>query len=112
MASTHNGDIMNELRSLQAQVMHFKDLLAEEGERVSGEVRGRTASALNGASRKAQDVATYARDEAGTMASVVREHPAATSTALLAVGVIGGLVGYFLANASQPSRNNSHWNWR
>lgn len=112
MASTNNSDIMNELRSLQAQVMHFKDLLAEEGDRVSGEVRGRAATALNGASRKAQDVAAYAKDEAGTVASVVRDHPAATSTALVTVGILGGLIGYFLASATQPSRNSGNWNWR
>ena len=32
--ASNNSDIMNELRSLQAQVMHFKDLLSEEGEKV------------------------------------------------------------------------------
>lgn len=110
MASTNN-DILNELRSLQAQVLQFKDILAEEGYSVAEDVRGRAATAINGAGRKVQDAASYAKDEAVSMGTVVRDHPAAASTALLTAGVVGGLVGYFLANSSQPARS-SHWNWR
>lgn len=103
MASNSNSDMMNELRSLQAQVMHFKDLLSEEGEKVAGEARGRAATLLNGAGRKAQDVASYARDEAVSIGAVAREHPTATSTALLTAGLVGSLIGYFLATSSQAS---------
>ncbi len=101
--ASNNSDIMNELRSLQAQVMHFKDLMSEEGEKVAGEARGRASTLVNGASRKVQDAASYARDEAATMGSIAREHPTATSTALLTAGVVGGLIGYFLATSSQAS---------
>ena len=99
--ASNNSDMMNELRSLQAQVMHFKDLLSEEGEKVAGDARGRAATLLNGAGRKVQDAASYAKDEAVSMGSVVREHP--TATALLTAGVVGGLIGYFLATSSQSS---------
>ncbi|MFN7012036.1 MAG: hypothetical protein ACK4PN_18630 [Allorhizobium sp.] len=102
-----NSDMMNELRSLQAQVMHFKDQLSEEGEKVAGEARGHAATLLNGAGRKVQDAADYAKDEAMTFGSVAREHPTATSTALLTAGLVGGLIGYFLATSSQSHSHSS-----
>ena len=104
-----NSDMMNELRSLQAQVMHFKDLLSEEGEKVAGDARGRAATLLNGADRKVQDAASYAKDEAVSFGSVAREHPTAASTALIAAGVVGGLIGYLLANNTQPSYSPRRW---
>ncbi|MBW8301393.1 MAG: hypothetical protein K0M60_17495 [Hydrogenophaga sp.] len=108
--ASNNSDMMNELRSLQAQVMHFKDLLSEEGEKVAGEARGRAATLLNGAGRKVQDVANYAKDEAVSIGSVAREHPTGTSTALLTAGLVGGVIGYFLATSSQaPTYSSRRW---
>ncbi|WP_454287958.1 hypothetical protein [Rhizobium arsenicireducens] len=109
--ASNDSDMMKELRSLQAQVMHFKDLLSEEGEKVAGEARGRAATLLNGAGRKVQDAASYAKDEAVSIGSVAREHPTATSTALLTAGVVGGLIGYFLATSSQTSLSYSPRRW-
>ncbi|GEO84104.1 MULTISPECIES: hypothetical protein [Alphaproteobacteria] len=106
----NNNDMMNELRSLQAQVMHFKELLSAEGEKASDDARGRAAALMNGAGRKVQDAASLARDEVVSMGSIVREHPTATSTALLTAGIVGGLIGYFLATASHsPSYTPRRW---
>lgn len=61
---------------------------------------------MNGAGRKVQDAADYAKDEAMTFGSVAREHPTAASTACTA-GLVGGLIGYFLATHSQSHSHSS-----
>lgn len=111
MANLNNRDIMKELRSLEAQVLQFKNMLGEEGRNVTGDLRERGAVALRNASDKARDAALYARDEAGSVAAIAREHPTAASTALLTVGLIGGLVGYLLGQSQAPERDN-RWYWR
>lgn len=108
MATQNNRDIMKEIKNLEAQVLRYKDLLGEEGRHVADEVRGKSAVAMRMASDKARDAASYARDEANTVASVAREHPAATSTALLAAGLIGGVIGYLL---STPHKADNRWRW-
>ena len=106
MAETN---MQTELRDLQEQVSQLTASLARQGEKTAGQLRERTAVALNGASRKAESAADYARSEAATVAGVVREHPAATSTALLTVGLLGGLIGYFLATSTQSETSSRRW---
>lgn len=101
------SNMQTELRELQEQVSQLTASLARQGEKTASQLRERTAVALNGASRKAESAADYARSEAATVAGVVREHPAATSTALLTVGLLGGLIGYFLAATTHSSETNS-----
>ncbi|MBP1850355.1 hypothetical protein [Rhizobium halophytocola] len=110
MANLNNRDIMQELKSLEAQVVHFKDLLGSESRSMAAEAKSRGSAAIDVASSKARNAASYARDEADSMASIAREHPAATSTALLTVGLVGGLIGYLLGNSMQPERT-SRWRW-
>jgi hypothetical protein len=110
MANLNSRDIMKELRSLEAQVLQFKDMLGEEGRSAAGDIRERGAVALRNASDRARGAAQYARDEAGSVAAIAREHPTAASTALLTVGLIGGLVGYLLAQSQTPQRD-SRWYW-
>lgn len=110
MANLNNRDIMRELRSLEAQVLQFKDMLGEEGRNMTSDIRERGAVALRNASGKARDAAQYAREEAGSVAAIAREHPTAASTALLTVGLIGGLIGYLLAQSQVPERD-SRWYW-
>ncbi|MGV8936110.1 MAG: hypothetical protein ACOH2J_03245 [Allorhizobium sp.] len=106
MADTN---MQTELRDLQDQVTKLTANLARQGEKTAGQFRERTAVALNGASRKAEDAADYARSEVATVAGVVREHPAATSTALLTVGLLGGLIGYFLASTTAADNSSRRW---
>ncbi|WP_416795358.1 hypothetical protein [Ciceribacter azotifigens] len=105
-----DNPIQEQMRELQAQIRELRQTLGIQGERAAGQLRGRAAAALEGASRTAGDAAQYARDEAATVAGVVREHPAATSTALLMAGLIGGLVGYFIATSSE-AHHRSHYRW-
>ncbi len=94
-----------ELRALQTQVTQLKDSLAKQGDKAASQLRDRTAVALNGASRKADEVAEYARAEAATVAGVMRDHPAATSTALLTVGLLGAVIGYFVGTSAQAAED-------
>ena len=110
MANLDNRDIMNELKNLQAQVLHFRNLLGEEGRHAADEARKRGGAALDIASSRARDAARYARDEANSVAAMAREHPTATSGALLAIGLIGGVVGYLLGQNHSRERD-SRWRW-
>ena len=75
------------------------------------DVRNRASDVVNGASRTAHAVADYAREGADTVAGVVRRHPAAaTSAGLITLGIVGGVVGYLLANSTPPARD-SRWRW-
>ncbi|MBB4009596.1 hypothetical protein [Allorhizobium taibaishanense] len=97
-----NMRMQAEMRELQAQVAQLKDRLAEQSYSVANQVRGSTSHALNNAARSAQDVARYAKEEASSVAGIVREHPTATSTALLGIALVGAFVGYLVATQSQP----------
>lgn len=98
-----------EVRELQNQIANLKDLLAKQGHDVADQVREGTSVALNGASRRVGQAANYARNEAASVAGIVREHPTATSTALLTIGLLGGLVGYFLASSAQTETQRRRW---
>lgn len=104
------NDMQSELRDLQQQVSTLRDALAREGNRAANTMRDRTAVAMDTASRRAREAADYTRAEAGSMAGIFRDHPAASSGALITAGIIGGLIGYFLSS-STPSRDYSHRNW-
>ncbi|MGF9565237.1 hypothetical protein [Neorhizobium sp. JUb45] len=57
---------------------------------------------------KARKAVDRVRDEAGMVAAHAADHPAATGSALIAVGLAGLAVGYLLGSASVP-RDHS---WR
>ncbi|MDQ0455312.1 hypothetical protein [Rhizobium paknamense] len=98
-----NMRMQAEMRELQAQIAQLKDSLTSQGYSVADEVRHRTSAAA----RQAEHAAKYARDEAATVAGIVREHPTAASTALLGMALVGGLVGYLLG--SQQPDHRRRW---
>ncbi|HBF29225.1 hypothetical protein [Rhizobium sp.] len=101
-----NTRIQDEMRALQDQIAQLKDNLASQGYSAAEQVRDGASSALNGAVRKVDDATRYARNEAVSVAGLVREHPTATSTALLGTALIGGLLGYLLGSQTtqEPRR--------
>lgn len=105
------SNLQAELRELREQMSALKETLNRQASRGSYDLRNRASEALEGASHAAGAVADYARDRADTVASAARRHPAATaSTALLTLGVIGGLIGYLIATSTPPQRH-SRWGW-
>lgn len=105
-----DNPIQAEIRELQNQINQLKDALSKQGDRAVGQIRERTSAALHGAQRTAEDAADYTRAEAESMAGVFREHPAATSTALLTAGLIGGVIGYFIGVAAHHEQH-AHRRW-
>lgn len=104
-----DNSLQTQLRELQAQVTALTESLAEQGDAAAGRLRKRTTSAMRDASRTAEDVVDYARSEAESVAGIVREHPAATSTALLTAGLIGGLLGYLIGSSQAPHHPHRRW---
>jgi cell division septum initiation protein DivIVA len=129
-----SSNLQTELRDLREQMNDLKDMISREASRSGRAMRNRASEALdeasrtassvtgddvrarasdlaNGAARTAHAVADYAREGADTVAGVVRRHPAAaTSAGLLTLGIVGGIVGYLLANSTPPARD-SRWRW-
>lgn len=57
---------------------------------------------------KAKQAIAHARDEAGLVAAHAADHPVATGSAVLTVGLVGLAVGYLLGSASA----SRHRPWR
>lgn len=108
MASASN--LQSEIRDLQEQVLQLRDVISREGGKTASALGEKTAVAINGASRRAREAADYTRAEAGSMAGVFRDHPAASSGALLTAGIIGGLIGYMLSTGGERRHDSArHW---
>jgi ElaB/YqjD/DUF883 family membrane-anchored ribosome-binding protein len=101
-----NTRMQEEMRALQDQIANLKDSLTAQGYSVADQVRDTASSALNGAARKVDGATRYARNEAASVAGIVREHPTATSTALLGMALVGGVLGYLLGSQTteEPRR--------
>lgn len=96
-----DNSLQVQLRELQAQVAALTESLAEQGDAAAGRLRKRTSAAMRDASRTAE--------EAESVAGIVREHPAATSTALLTAGLVGGLLGYLIGASQAPHHPHRRW---
>lgn len=109
-----NSALQAELRELREQMSELQDIIAQQASRKSIDLRHKANDVVHGAaqsaSRTASVVADYAREGADSVAGVVRRHPTATSTALLTIGVLGGLIGYLMAT-STPAPRDSRWSW-
>jgi hypothetical protein len=104
------SNLQAELRELREQMNDLKSVISRETSRGSRRIRHRAVDAFDGAADTANAVAGYAREGADAVAGVVRRHPGATSAGLITLGILGGLVGYLLAN-SQPPARDSRWHW-
>jgi ElaB/YqjD/DUF883 family membrane-anchored ribosome-binding protein len=104
------SNLQAELRELREQMTDLKEAISRQAGRAGYDARHRASEALHGAARTAGVVADYARDGADSVAGVVRRHPTATSTALITLGIIGGVIGYLVAT-STPNQRDNRWHW-
>jgi ElaB/YqjD/DUF883 family membrane-anchored ribosome-binding protein len=104
------SNLQAELRELREQMSDLREAVGRQAGRAGYDARHRASEALHGAARTAGTVADYARDGADSVAGVVRRHPTATSTALITLGIIGGVIGYLVAT-STPNRRDNRWHW-
>ena len=102
------SNLQAELRELREQMTELKEVIGRQAGRAGYDVRHRASEAWHEAARTAGTVADYARDGADTVAGVARRHPAAASTALITLGIIGGVIGYLVATSTPAKR--WHWN--
>ncbi|TPP10160.1 hypothetical protein [Rhizobium glycinendophyticum] len=104
------SNLQAELRELREQMNDLKTVISRETSRGTSRIRHRAVDAFDGAADTASAMAGYARDGADAVASVVRRHPGATSAGLITLGILGGLIGYLVAN-SAPAARDHRWRW-
>lgn len=95
--------IENQIGELREQIAHINRSLSDHGIDID-EIRHEAGEALEGAARSVRKAARHAQEEATAIAEVARENPAATTTVLTAVGLIGFAIGYAVANAERAKR--------
>jgi hypothetical protein len=88
-----SDDVSNEIATLRSEIANLRELLAEKGGKAYERIAERAGTA-----------ASYVQSEATSVAGVVREHPAATTTLFTLIGAIGFAIGYVVATASAESK--------
>jgi hypothetical protein len=88
-----SGNFSSEIATLRSEIASLRDLLADKTGIVYDKVSSRASSAAN-----------YVSDEASSVATTIKEHPAATTTLFTLIGAIGFAVGYVVATASADSK--------
>lgn len=101
--------IQADMRDLQAQIAELKKTLGGQSASVAEQVRDTASSALGSAARGVEGVARQARNEAVSVAGLVKEHPTATSTALVGVALLGAAIGYLLGSQTQQDVPRRRW---
>lgn len=90
---SENSVVTAELATLKEEIATLREALAEK-----------TGIAYEKVASKASSAAGYVSDEATSVATTIREHPAATTTLLGLVGAVGFAIGYVVATASADSK--------
>lgn len=101
--------VSKDIAALQQEVSRMQKMISAQGAEAYYEVRDRAGKAYDDALPRAKNAVAQIRAEGAAVAGTAREHPAATTTALLVAGAIGFLAGYMLSGTSQPEPR--HW-WR
>ncbi len=91
-----------DIAALQQEISRLQKLVSAQGTEAYYELRDRAGKAYDEAAPRAKRAVAQIRAESAAVADAAREHPTATTTALVLVGAIGFLAGYLLAGHSQP----------
>lgn len=90
---SENTDISHEIQGLRSEIARLTSLMSEK----TGEVYERVAD-------RAGNAATYVSSEASSVATTIKEHPAATTTLFTLIGAVGFAIGYAVATATAESK--------
>ncbi|MBB2675354.1 hypothetical protein N2597_16260 [Rhizobium sophoriradicis] len=101
--------VSKDIAALQQEVSRLQKMISAQSAEAYYEVRGRAGKAYDEALPRAKNAVAQIRAEGAAAAGAAREHPAATTTALLLAGAVGFLFGYLLSGSPQPQHR--HW-WR
>lgn len=88
--------VSKEIATLRKEIAGLRELVAEK-----------TGIAYEKVANGASSAATYVSDEATSVATTIREHPAATTTLFTLIGAVGFAIGY--AVASNTVENKQAW---
>ncbi len=105
MAAT-TDDVRNamtkDIAALQQEVSRLQKIISAQSADTYYELRDRAGKAYETAAPRARKAVAQIRAEGAAVADTAREHPAAATTALVAAGAVGFLLGYLLASSAQP----------
>jgi len=111
--ATSTDDIKNsmnkDISALQAEVTRLQKMITAQGTEAYYELRDKAGKIYDDAAPKARNAVAQIKAEGAAAADAAREHPAATTTALALVGIVGFIAGYMLAGASQPEPQRTWW---
>jgi chromosome segregation ATPase len=93
-----------QIAELKRQVGRINKTLSEQAAEAAEEAKGWYDSATSKASKAASSLRTQAQ----TVSEVAQENPVTISTAALAIGFVGFMIGF----ACGQSTSNSHRYWR
>lgn len=94
--------VSKDIAALQQEVSRLQKMISAQGAEAYYEVRGRAGKAYDDAVPRAKSAVAHIKAESAAAAGAAREHPAATTTALVLAGAIGFLAGYLLSGSPQP----------
>jgi hypothetical protein len=99
-----NEALEKQIADLRRQIGRINKTLSEQAAEAADEARGWYDSASSKASRAASNL----RTQAHTVSEVAQENPVTVSTAALAVGFVGFMIGFAVGQSS----SSPHGYWR
>jgi ElaB/YqjD/DUF883 family membrane-anchored ribosome-binding protein len=97
--------VEDQIFELQDQVRELSRVIAAK----AGEARDEAAPMMDAAAGTVRSAARSVRHQGQQVVDTVRENPGAASSVAVTAGVIGLVVGYLVASASQSNGATSRW---
>ncbi|NLS05642.1 hypothetical protein HGP14_20045 [Rhizobium sp. P32RR-XVIII] len=94
--------VSKDIAALQREVSRLQKMISAQGAEAYYEVRDRAAKAYEDTLPRAKNAVAQIRAEGMAAAGAAREHPTATTTALVFAAALGFLAGYMMSNHRQP----------
>lgn len=106
MAAT---DAQSQISALRAEITQLQKDLGEKGAEAYETMRDRAGNAMEAARPAVRSARKYVRNEGAAVAQAAREHPAALSSVVLAVGLAGVVLGYLIGSMANEPPRRQRW---